>query len=84
MCIRDRFWTAQCGHNLQILGDPAAGDAVVARGEAVRLYLRDGVLVGAVCLDQPRDFATARRLMGKTLIAETAGDPAIDLRKAAA
>ncbi|MGH7019081.1 MAG: NAD(P)/FAD-dependent oxidoreductase [Brevundimonas sp.] len=78
------FWTAQCGHNLQILGDPSAADAVVARGDAVRLYLRDGVLVGAVCLDQPRDFATARRLMGKALIAETASDPATDLRKAAA
>ena len=78
------FWTAQCGHNLQILGDPAAGNAVVARGDAVRLYLRDGALVGAVCLDQPRDFATARRLMGKTLIAATASDPATDLRKAIA
>ncbi|WP_292037299.1 MULTISPECIES: NAD(P)/FAD-dependent oxidoreductase [unclassified Brevundimonas] len=78
------FWTAQCGHNLQILGDPASGDTVVARGDASRLYLRDGVLVGAVCLDQPRDFATARRLMGKVLIAETAADPATDLRKAAA
>lgn len=78
------FWTAQCGHNLQILGDPSAADAVAARGDAVRLYLRDGVLVGAVCLDQPRDFATARRLMGKRLIVETASDPAMDLRKAAA
>ena len=78
------FWTAQCGHNLQILGDPAAGDAVVSRGDAVRLYLRDGALVGAVCLDQPRDFATARRLMGKVLMAETASDPATDLRKAVA
>jgi len=78
------FWTAQCGHNLQILGDPSAADAVVARGEAVRLYLRDDVLVGAVCLDQPRDFATARRLMGKSLIAEAASDPTIDLRKVVA
>ena len=56
----------------------------MSRGEAVRLYLRDGVLVGAVCLDQPRDFATARRLMGKVLVEETASDPATDLRKAAA
>lgn len=78
------FWTAQCGHNLQILGDPSAADAVAVRGDAVRLYLRDGALVGAVCLDQPRDFATARRLMGKRLIVETASDPAMDLRKAAA
>lgn len=78
------FWTAQCGHNLQILGDPAAGDSVVARGEAVRLYLRDGILVGAACLDQPRDFAAARRLIGKPLKAELAGDPASDLRRAVA
>lgn len=56
----------------------------MSRGETVRLYLRDGALVGAVCLDQPRDFAAARRLMGKILIAETASDPATDLRKAVA
>lgn len=78
------FWTAQCGHNLQILGDPAAGDTVISRGDAVRLYLRNGALVGAVCLDQPRDFATARRLMGKALIGEAASDLATDLRKAVA
>lgn len=77
------FWTDQCGHNLQILGDPAAADHVVERGEGVRLYLRDGALVGAVCLDKPRDFAAARRLVGKVLNAEIAADPANDLRKAA-
>lgn len=78
------FWTAQCGHMLQIVGDPSAGDHVVARGEGVRLYLRDGVLVGAACLDQPRDFGAVRRLIGKALTPEAAADPAIDLRKAAA
>lgn len=78
------FWTAQCGHTLQILGDPEAGDAVVARGDGVRLYLLDGVLVGAACLDQPRDFAALRRLIGKRLSAERASDPTADLRKAAA
>lgn len=78
------FWTAQCGHMLQIVGDPAAGDQVVARGENVRLYLRDGLLVGAVCLDQVRDFATAKRMIGKPLNAEAGGDAATDLRRAAA
>lgn len=78
------FWTAQCGHMLQIVGEPGAGDAVIARDDGVRLYVRDGVLVGAVCLDQPRDFGTAKRLIGKTLSPEVAGDPATDLRKAAA
>jgi len=77
------FWTDQCGHNLQILGDPALADAVIARGEGVRLYVRDGALVGAVCLDKPRDFAAARRLIGKVLNPEVAADPATDLRKAA-
>lgn len=78
------FWTAQCGHMLQIVGDPSAGDEVAARGDGVRLYLRQGVLVGAACLDQPRDFGAARRLIGKPLTLETAADPTIDLRKAAA
>jgi 3-phenylpropionate/trans-cinnamate dioxygenase ferredoxin reductase subunit len=78
------FWTDQCGHSLQILGDPAAADSTLARGQGVRLYLRQGVLVGAACLDQPREFASARRLIGRTLIAEAAADPATDLRRAAA
>jgi 3-phenylpropionate/trans-cinnamate dioxygenase ferredoxin reductase subunit len=78
------FWTDQCGHSLQILGDPSQADSAVARGEGVRLYLRDGLLVGAACLDQPREFAAARRLIGRRLIAEAAADPAMDLRRAAA
>ncbi|WAC60766.1 NAD(P)/FAD-dependent oxidoreductase [Brevundimonas sp. SL130] len=78
------FWTAQCGHMLQIAGDPSVADSVVARGDGVRLYLRAGTLVGAACLDQPRDFGTARRLIGKALTPETAADPRADLRKAAA
>ncbi|MEN5176232.1 NAD(P)/FAD-dependent oxidoreductase [Brevundimonas diminuta] len=77
------FWTDQCGHNLQILGDPSAADAVVERGEGARLYLRQGALVGAVCLDRPRDFAAARHLIGQTLKPEIASDPSVDLRKAA-
>lgn len=78
------FWTAQCGHMLQIVGDPSASDQIVPRGDGVRLYLRDGVLVGAACLDQPRDFSAVRRLIGKPLTPEAAADPRVDLRKAAA
>lgn len=77
------FWTDQCGHSLQILGDPASADSVIARGDGVRLYVREGALVGAVCLDKPRDFAAARRLVGKVLNPELTADPAIDLRKSA-
>lgn len=77
------FWTDQCGHNLQILGDPAVADRVIERGEYVRIYLREGIMVGAVCLDKPRDFAAARRLVGKVLNAEIVADPTCDLRKSA-
>lgn len=78
------FWTAQCGHMLQIAGHPEAATETVSRGERVRLFLRDGRLVGVACLDQPRDFAAARRLIGKTLSPQVAADPSADLRKAAA
>lgn len=61
------FWTAQCGHNLQILGDPSGADTVIAPRDGVRHYRREGILVGAVCLDQPREFAAARRQLGKPL-----------------
>ena len=64
------FWTAQCGHNLQILGDPSVADQVIALRDGVRHYLRQGVLVGAVCLDQPREFASARRQLGKPMAAD--------------
>lgn len=77
------FWTDQCGHNLQILGDPASADAVIARGETIRLYMREGALVAAICMDKPREFAAVRRLIGQSLNAELAADPAVDLRKAA-
>lgn len=66
------FWTAQCGHNLQILGDPSSADKVIAPREGVRLYARNGIVVGAICLDQPREFASARRQLGKPLPAEAA------------
>jgi 3-phenylpropionate/trans-cinnamate dioxygenase ferredoxin reductase subunit len=77
------FWTAQCGHMLQIVGEPDLADQVVARGDGIRLYLRDAALVGAACLDQTRDFGALRRLIGRRLDAEAAADPATDLRKAA-
>jgi 3-phenylpropionate/trans-cinnamate dioxygenase ferredoxin reductase subunit len=69
---------------VQCAGDPAVADSGGARGDGVRLILRAGTLVGAACLDQPRDFGTARRLIGKALTPETAADPRADLRKAAA
>jgi 3-phenylpropionate/trans-cinnamate dioxygenase ferredoxin reductase subunit len=78
------FWTDQCGHTLQIAGQPEAADAVVSRGDAVRLYMKLDTLVGLACLDRPRDFAAGRRLIGTRLTPGAAADPGVDLRRAAA
>jgi 3-phenylpropionate/trans-cinnamate dioxygenase ferredoxin reductase subunit len=77
------FWTDQCGQTLQIVGRPELADTVVPRGDNVRLYMSGDALVGAACLDQPRDFGALRRLIGTSLSVERARDPAIDLRRAA-
>jgi len=78
------FWTAQHGSTLQLAGEMTEADAVVARGERVRLYLRQGRLWGAACLDAVRDFAAARRLLATrpALDRTRAADPGVDLRKA--
>jgi len=80
------FWTDQFGHTLQVAGTPAAADEALDRGPASCLYLRDGVLIGAACLDAPRVFATARRLIasGARLDRASAANIGIDLRKAVA
>ena len=80
------FWTDQFGHTLQVAGRPDTPAAVVARGPACCLYLRAGRLVGAACLDAPRVFAAARRVIasGARLDRANAADTAIDLRKAIA
>jgi len=80
------FWTDQFGHTLQVAGTPAAADEVLDRGPACCLYLRDGALVGVACLDAPRVFAAARRLIasGTRLDRASAADTGIDLRKAIA
>lgn len=80
------FWTDQFGHTLQVAGRPDAADEVVDRGPTCCLYLREGRLVGAACLDTPRVFAAARRVIasGARLDRASAADTGIDLRKAVA
>jgi 3-phenylpropionate/trans-cinnamate dioxygenase ferredoxin reductase subunit len=78
------FWTAQHGSMLQLAGEMTGAEAVLARGEHVRIYLRGGRLWGAACLDAAKDFATLRRLLATrpALDPARAADPAADLRKA--
>lgn len=80
------FWTTQYGRTLQIAGQLDNGDDVISRGDGCELYIRGGAVAGVACLDRPRDFAAARRLIGAKSVIDPcrAADMAIDLRKVAA
>jgi hypothetical protein len=48
------------------------------------VYLKKGVLVGAVATNRPRDIMAARKLIAKKVCmdVEKLADPTLDLRKA--
>lgn len=60
------FWSAQHGRMLQYVGYHAAADELIWRGDPVGehwsvCWLRDGVLVAVLTVDQPRDLMQGRR-----------------------
>lgn len=62
------FWTDQFGFNVQMAGMTAEGDLAVTRGEPftagfIRFWLRNGVPVGAVAVNNGRDMRVARQLI---------------------
>ena len=61
------FWSDQFSR-IQVAGDPARAAAAGRRGEA-HLFERDGTIVAAAAIGASRDFAAARRLIGKPVSA---------------
>ncbi len=63
------FWTDQCGLNIQFAGDMQAPEWLVrgelAQGQAVLFGLNDGVLTGAITVNQGREMRSARQLIAK-------------------
>lgn len=62
------FWSDQFDLNLQMAGHPSATDDIVVRGSMddarfCALYLRSGVLVGALAVNRPRDVRGATKLI---------------------
>ena len=81
------FWSDQYDINLQMVGLPEDWDRVVFRGSAeerkfTALYLKDGRLVGANCVNNARDIRPCRELIarGKALDPSVLEDPAKPLR----
>lgn len=81
-------WTEQYAHKVQIIGRPAAGDAVfVTTGDWPRtgvLYVgADDALVGAATVDWPRGMLAARRVLAEAGSLAAAQDSWAELLKAA-
>jgi 3-phenylpropionate/trans-cinnamate dioxygenase ferredoxin reductase subunit len=62
------FWSDQHDANIQMIGLPEAWDEVATRGnqddnEFMTVYLKDGKIIGAISVNNPRDLRFAKRLM---------------------
>ncbi|NKB20841.1 MAG: NAD(P)-binding protein [Alphaproteobacteria bacterium] len=62
------FWSDQFDANLQMIGLPQDWDETATRGdvaanEFVTFYLKDGVIDGAISVNNPRDLRVGKRLM---------------------
>jgi 3-phenylpropionate/trans-cinnamate dioxygenase ferredoxin reductase component len=81
------FWSDQYAHALQCFGRRLGGEQEVRRGSLearnfTTFYLREGVPVAAMCLNNPRAGMAARRLIAAGAAVDPAklGDESVDLR----
>lgn len=81
------FWSDQADLKLQMVGDTAADDQLVVRGEPSSesftvLHYRGGMLAGAQCVNRPVDFTAVRGALGRGLTIPEAGveDLAVPLK----
>jgi 3-phenylpropionate/trans-cinnamate dioxygenase ferredoxin reductase subunit len=81
------FWSDQYIYALQCFGRRLGGEQEVRRGTVearnfTTFYLREGVPVAAMCLNNPRAGMAARRLIAAGAVVDQAklGDESVDLR----
>lgn len=85
-CDAPWFWTDQYDVNIQVAGDLAGADLVMrgdaASGRFAVLGVQDGVLRGAVTVNNRKDMAVLRRLATRRVNRADLENPSFDLRKA--
>lgn len=81
------FWSDQYDVKLQIAGINEGYTDVVVRGDQISrsftvFYLRDNLLLSAECINRPKDFMMAKKLIlqGRDLDPKILNDEAIDLK----
>jgi len=81
------FWSDQHDANIQMIGVPEAWNEVATRGnpadnEFMTVYLMNGIIVGAITVNNPRDLRFAKRLMqaGKQVSAADIANPDVKMQ----
>ncbi|MBK17385.1 MAG: pyridine nucleotide-disulfide oxidoreductase [Rhodospirillaceae bacterium] len=81
------FWSDQFDVNLQMIGVPENWDETATRGdpaknEFVTFYLKNGVIDGAISINNPRDLRFGKRLMqaNKTVSVADLSNPDIKMQ----
>lgn len=83
------YWTDQYGHNFQVAGSTVADEWLRRGAEGAAKYtlvgLTDGVVTGALTVDNGREMRPLRAMIAARRVADRAAlaDPKIDLRKLA-
>lgn len=83
------FWTDQYDRNIQLAGQPLAGDEIVVRGEftpgpCLAYFLADGLVRGVIGVDCGRDVRAAQKLIQQALPVDPAALPGPRIRARAA
>lgn len=85
-CDAPWFWTDQYDVNIQVAGELIGADLVVrgdiASGRFSVLGLQDGVLCGAITVNNRKDMAVLRKLATRRVNRADLENPSFDLRKA--
>ena len=79
------FWSDQYEHKLQMVGFSKDSDQSVVRGEVESksftvFYLKDGSIIAADSVNNPKEFMASKQLVGKKASIEALADTSIELK----
>ena len=79
------FWSDQYEHKLQMVGFSKDSDQSVVRGDMESksftvFYLKDGLIIAADSVNNPKEFMASKQLVGKKTSIEALVDTSIELK----
>ena len=79
------FWSDQYEHKLQMVGFSKDSDQSVVRGDMESksftvFYLKDGSIIAADSVNNPKEFMASKQLVGKKASIEALADTSIELK----